>query len=158
MNETQTESIEEKMPSHDEKQSHIRKNKQKRIQKIVLGLLSVSIFFILTTVYSQYQVHVLKKLSAANEITHPDVPVTPNQIIEALARHMILPDTAPQIASVEDSKKLVASQPFFKDVVNGDVVVVYDTEIIVYRPSQDIIVAVGSVGGASKDNKSVEAQ
>jgi hypothetical protein len=58
---------------------------------------------------------------------------------------MMLPTTTPQVAMVEDSVKLQASQPFFKDVLNGDVVLMYKTTIIVYRPSRDVIVSVGDI-------------
>jgi hypothetical protein len=95
-------------------------------------------------------VYVLKKLEAANDITNPAVPATPNQIIEAVSKHIILPDTVPQIAAVQDAAKLSSSQEFFKDTVDGDVVIVYENMIIVYRPSKDLLVAVGDVGGEKK--------
>jgi hypothetical protein len=136
--------------SQDEKQNQIKKRKQKRLKKIVFSLLGISFFFFLTTVYSQYQVYGLKKLVTSYEVSHPDVPVTPNQIIEAVSRHIILPDTVPQIASIQDAEKLKTTETFFKDVVNGDVVLMYEATIIVYRPTQDLLVAVGPVGGVAK--------
>lgn len=142
--------IEAQQVIQDDKLATQKKTRQKRLKKVVFSLLGVSIFFFLTTVYFGYEMYALKKLAAAEELNHPDVPVTPNQILEALARHMILPDTVPQIATVQDAKKLSSTQEFFKDVINGDSVVVYETMIIVYRPSQDIIVAVGNVSGAQK--------
>lgn len=132
---------------HDEKLSQLRKRKQKRLKKVVVSLFSISLFFFLTTVFSQYQVYRLNNLLAYDGIDHPVVPVTPNQIVAAVAKHMLLPDTVPQIASIQDAKKLSTSQDFFKNAVNGDVVLVYETTIIVYRPSQDIIVVVGNVNG-----------
>lgn len=134
----------------EEKRSEAKKLRQKRLKKIILSLLSIAIFFFLTTVYSQYQVYILKKLEASNAIMHPDVPTTPNQIVEAVAKHILLPDTVPQIASIQDAKKLSTSQAFFKDAVNGDVVLVYQTLIIIYRPTQDILVAVGDISGGEK--------
>lgn len=134
----------------DEKQLQVKKSKQKRLVRIIVSLLGFSIFFLLTTLYSQYEVYVLKKLAASNELIHPEIPTTPNQVLEAVARHMILPDTVPQIATVQDAKKLAITQDFFKDTVNGDVVLVYETTIIVYRPSQDILVAVGNVSAGQK--------
>lgn len=133
-----------------ERISQIKKNKQKRMRKIILSLFGVSVFFILTTIYSQYQVYVLKKLENVNNIINSEVPVTPNQIIEAVSRHILLPDTIPQIAAIEDAKKLSTTQDFFRNALNGDVVIVYETTIIVYRPSQDLLIAVGDVSGTSK--------
>lgn len=136
--------------SQEEKHSQIKKNKQKRLKKIVFSLFGFAIFFFLTTVYSQYQVYVLKKLAVAEELANPEIPSTPNQIVEAVSRHIILPDTIPQIASIQDAKKLSTTQAFFKDAVNGDVVLVYETTIIIYRPTQDILVAVGDISGTPK--------
>lgn len=129
---------------NEEKQTHFKKLKQKRV-RITLSLLGLSIFFFLTTIYSQYQVHVEKKLAEAYDLSHPEVPSTPDQIIEALSKHILLPDTIPQIATVQDAKKLSTSQTFFKNASNGDVVVVYDIMIILYRPSQNLVIAVGDL-------------
>lgn len=136
--------------THNERQSQIRKLKQKRLKKVVLSLASFSIFFLLTTVFSQYQIYQLNKLVAYDGIDHPPVAVTPNQIVESVSRHILLPDTVPQIASIEDAKKLRTAQDFFKNAVDGDVVLVYETTIIVYRPSQDLVIAVGDITGTSK--------
>jgi hypothetical protein len=136
--------------TEDNLQNQAKKTRQKRLKKVILSLLGISIFFFLTTVYSQYQVYILKKLADDTAVTSPDVPVTPNQILEAVSRHMILPDTVPQIAAIQDAKKLSTSEEFFKDAINGDMVLVYDATIIVYRPAQDIIVAVGNVSNTQK--------
>ncbi len=135
--------------SHEDHQNHLKRIRHKRLKKIILSLFSVSIFFFLTTLYSQYQVYVLKKLDMAHGVSQEDIATTPNQIVEAVSRHILLPDTTPQIAAVQDAQKLSTSQVFFKDAVNGDVVLVYETLIIVYRPSQDIVVAVGDISGGT---------
>lgn len=136
--------------AHEEKQAQVRKLKQKRLKKVILSLLGVAIFFFLTTMYSQYQVYVLKGLESDNILKNPEVPETPNQIVEAVSHHILLPDTVPQIAAIQDAKKLSTSQAFFKDSLNGDVVLVYETTIIIYRPSLDVLVAVGDVTGTLK--------
>lgn len=125
--------------------SLLKKMKQRRLKRVIVILFGSSLFFCMTTVYFAYQEYALNKLAKAEELNHPDVPVTANQILEALSRHMILPDTVPQIAQVQDAAKIKNSQELFKDVENGDSVIVYETMIIVYRPSKDIIVAVGNV-------------
>lgn len=139
-----------KQVEQDDKLVQAKKTRQKRLKKVVFSLLGVSVFFFLTTVYFAYETYALKKLAVAEELAHPDIPVTPEQILEAVARHMILPDVVPSIAAVQDAAKLSSSQEFFKDVMNGDSVIVYPTMIIVYRSTQDIIVAVGNVSGSQK--------
>lgn len=128
--------------------SHIKKAKQKRVKKIVLSLIVISIFFFITTIYSQYKVYKLSKFeNAKSDLLKGGTPNNPQQIIEAVSRHILLPTSTPQIAAVQDANKLSNSQAFFKDALNGDVVLVYETTIIIYRPSKDIVVAVGDIGG-----------
>lgn len=138
---TQDPHIEKTSNVYDSQHVDLKKGKQKRIRKVILGLLAAVIFLLCTTIYLQYEVYGLKKIEA----TRDEVPSTPNQIIDAVKRHIIVPGGEPQIAAVEDAKKLNTSQAFFKDALNGDVVLVYETMIILYRPSLDIVVAVGVI-------------
>ncbi len=130
---------------HTEESSSLKKQKQRRLKRVILFLFGTSIFFGLTTVYFAYQKYALNKLMVAEELNHPDVPVSANQILDAVSKLMMLPDTVPQIAEVQDAAKIKNTQEFFKDIQNGDSVIVYETMIIVYRPSSNIIVAVGNV-------------
>lgn len=146
----ETTHIEKQNVAQDDKVLQAKKAKQKRLKKIVFSLLGVSIFFFLTTVYFVYEVTALKKLAQEEELKHPDIATTPEQVLEAVSKHMILPDVPPSIAEVQDAAKLSSTQEFFKDVKNGDYVLVYPTILIVFRPSADIIVAVGNVSGSQK--------
>ncbi len=155
LEENNTESIKEqvvidKKSEHEHKHvdtSHIKKAKQKRVKNIVLSLIVISFFFFITTIYSQYKVYQLSKIENAKaDLLKGEIPNNPQQIIEAVSRHILLPKSTPQVAAVQDANKLVTSQPFFKDTLNGDVVLVYENTIVIYRPSKDIIVAVGDIG------------
>lgn len=131
--------------------SHIKKAKQKRVKKIVLSLIVMSVFFFITTIYSQYKVYKLSEFENAKaDLLKGEIPNNPKQIIEAVSRHILLPTSIPQVAAVQDANKLSTSQAFFKEALNGDVVLVYENTIVIYRPSKDIIVAVGDIGGGSK--------
>lgn len=136
--------------THDEKQIEIKKSKQKRMKNTMIILAGATVFFLLTTVYLQYQVYILEKLNKADELMHPEVPTTPDQIVEAVSHHILLPDTLPQIAVIQDAKKLSEAKDFFKDAVNGDVMLAYETMIIVYRPTQDLVIAVGTIDSVQK--------
>ena len=140
----------EEVHTNEDHLSLLRKQKQRKLKRIILGLFSVSIFFIIVTIYSQYEVYVLKKLVASNDIASSEIPTTPNQIIEAVSRHIVLPDTVPQIAAVQDAKKLSTSQTFFENAENGDVVLVYESTIFLYRPSKDILIAIGDITNSGK--------
>ncbi len=130
--------------------SQNKKNKQKRIKRIVLSLITLSVFFFLTTVFSQYQLYTFKKTKINQVLVNGKVSTSPEQIIEAVSHHILLPTSTPQIAAVQDAEKLSGAQAFFKGTSNGDVVLVYETMVVIYRPSEDIVVAVGDIGAVPK--------
>lgn len=145
-NETKIEQVSENEKHVDF--SHVKKAKQKRVKKIVLSLFVISIFFFMTTIYSQYKVYKLSKFENIKaNLLKGEIPSNPQQIIEAVSRHILLPTSTPQIAAVQDANKLITAQTFFKDALNGDIVLVYESTIVIYRPSKDIVVAVGDIGG-----------
>jgi len=130
-----------------------RKAKQKRL-KLIFGSLSLLVVVLLLAVgYSQYRLYVLKRdeLNITNSTGQTSPAKTGEEVIKALSRHIILPENElPQIAEVTDVAKLKEKQAFFKDVKNGDIVIVYATIIILYRPSLDLIVAAGDISGVGQ--------
>jgi hypothetical protein len=134
-----------------------RKAKRKKL-KLILGSLG-SLVFILAAlvVYSQYKLYKLSKdelivdgaKSAVNE-NATSTPATGEDIIKRLGRHILLPQGTPQIAEVQDVAKLKDTQAFFKDAENGDIVVVYETMIYIYRPSADIVIASSDISGVGQ--------
>jgi hypothetical protein len=133
-----------------EKSVSAKKQRQHRVRRVVSLLLIAVIFFICTTLFSQYQVYILQRIAKAQEEIKPEVPVTSEQVVNAVSRHIKVPAGSPQIAEVKEAQKLIASQPFFKDVINGDIIVVYDTMVLVYRPLEDTLVSVGDFSVSSK--------
>ncbi len=137
-----------------------RKNKQKRVRMVWGALVIVVILLAASTAYSQYKLYKLTKDemtvgagTTKGEIGASSIPSTPKtgeDVIKSLSRHILLPQGNPQIAEVKDATKLRDSQAFFKDTQNGDVVVVYDTSIFIYRPSADIVVAAGDISGVGQ--------
>lgn len=67
-----------------------------------------------------------------------------DKITRNVAKHMIVPEGTPGVVVVKDITAL-ASQAFFKNAQNGDVVLVYPEQAIIYSPKRDIIVNVGPV-------------
>ena len=111
------------------------------------GLSLVILVLIVVLGYSQYRLHILAKDELSTSSTTVSTAKTGVEVVKALSRHMILPEGDPQIAEIQDVSKLQDSQAFFKNARNGDIVVVYDSTIIVYRPSKDLIVATGKLRG-----------
>jgi hypothetical protein len=123
-----------------------RKARQRRVYAIILFLLGASLFLLFTTLYSQYEVYTLKKIQSVKE----KIPTTTDEYITALSRHTLIPEGTPQVASIKDVERLKSTQPFFKDAMNGDVIIVIGSRLIIYRPNEDVIVGMGDMNaGAS---------
>ena len=74
-------------------------------------------------------------------------------IIERAGKHIILPSETPNITTIEKSSEL-KSQPFFSGVEDGDKILIYaeSARIIIYRPSQNILVNVGPIVDDTENN------
>ncbi len=128
-----------------------RKAKQKKMKVLFFLLVLIILVLGALTGYSQYRLYKLSKeesMVGANTTSTPNqLPKTGEEVLAALSRHILVPQGNPQIAEVQDAIKLRDTQAFFKNVENGDLVIVYETTIFVYRPSQDIVVAAGDISG-----------
>lgn len=67
-----------------------------------------------------------------------------SRLIRAVGKHMILPEGNPTVAVIQDATAL-EGQLFFKNAQNGDVVLVYADQAIIYNPKSDMLVNVGPV-------------
>ncbi len=75
-------------------------------------------------------------------------------VLTAIAKHMVLPQGEPTIATIEDAANLRQQQSFFALVENGDQLVIFPEQAIIYRPSTDRIVKVGAVQApAANENR-----
>ena len=68
-------------------------------------------------------------------------------LVKKINVFMLLPNEMPVVATVTDAESLKTSQPFYKDAVNGDVLLLYSVaqRAILYRPSDNRIINVGPV-------------
>jgi hypothetical protein len=130
---------------------HQRKGKQRKL-KIILGFGILLIVALSTAVgYSQYKLFLLSRDEKLAERAPGQVSLkTGEEVVKALSRHILLPPGIPQIAEVQEAEKLRETQAFFKNVEQGDIVVVYETTIFVYRPSKDIVIASGDISGVGQ--------
>lgn len=137
----------------------IKKAKQKKVKVIMGSLVSLVLILLVFAGYSQYKLYVLTNdeqgtavgLQNGDTIQQKQtIPKTGVEVVQALKRHILLPEGDPQIAEIQDVAKLRDTQAFFKNAENGDIVVVYQTMIYVYRPSADIVVASGDISGTGQ--------
>lgn len=136
-----------------------RKVKQKRLKHVFSVLIVVIVLLAGAFAYSQYKLYTLSKeelvgdtksSSLTQDLTTP--PKDASDVVKRLGRHILLPSGTPQIAEVQDAAKLKETQAFFKDAQNGDIVVVYETMIYIYRPSADIVVGAADISGVGQKN------
>jgi hypothetical protein len=133
-----------------------RKHKQKQMKFIIGGVGAFMLFLIGVAGYSQYKLYTLSKDETyvrgegVDTVGGANTPRTGEDIIRALKKHILVPEGSPQIAEVQDSEKLKETQAFFKDVKNGDVVIIYPDIIFVYRPSADIVIASTDISGVGQ--------
>ena len=137
-----------------------RKQKQQKVRMLIGGGILFLLAALIFAGYSQYKLYVLTKdetfvrdtpsTSATTFSSTGTTPKTGEDIIVSLKKHILVPEGNPQIAEIQDVMKLKETQPFFKDAKNGDIVIVYQTTIFIYRPSADIVVASGDISGVGQ--------
>lgn len=73
-------------------------------------------------------------------------PETAEEVTAAVGRLILLSPEKPKLAVIDDKvEELKAKDPFFKNAQMGDRILVYSDRAIIYRPSENIIVNVGSI-------------
>ncbi len=129
-----------------------RKRQQKKLKNIFGFLGAVILLLVLFAGYSQYRLYTLGKDEkvTSEDSTIVSATTTPQEIIARISRHILLPEGSPQIAEVRDVEKLRDTQAFFKNAENGDIIILYETTIFIYRPSKDIIIASGDITGLNQ--------
>lgn len=111
-----------------------------------LGLLILVLFLIasiagLILFYQKYQksqqmIQTLKENQGDQQITDG----RKQEIIDKLSKHTILPDSEPALATISNPEKMAKRDDFFKVAKEGDVMLVYPSKAIMYRPDEDKIV------------------
>lgn len=129
-----------------------RKGKQKQLRRFIGGMITLVVVLALGFGYSQYKLYTLSKEELATGAVSlaSSTPKTPEEILKAVGRHILLPEGSPQIAEVQDVEKLRETQAFFRNARNGDIVIVYPFTIFIYRPADDIVVASGDILGTGE--------
>jgi len=99
-----------------------------------------------------WQHYGLKASANGTDEVRVDAPATTElsteQLLAKVGTHIVLPvGETPTIASVVDADKLKQEQAFYRDVQNGDFVLIYPQaqKAFIYRDSTDVLVNVGPV-------------
>jgi hypothetical protein len=73
-------------------------------------------------------------------------------LVERVARHVLLPDEIPTVATVSDVTLLV-DQPFFANAQNGDKVLLFrdSNKAVLYDPESDRVLDIGNIESAGSE-------
>ena len=118
--------------------------KTKKFQNKGMGKLVLIIITIASLTYAGYSNYQLKKIKDP-VFQQKLVDQETKKITNAVGKLIELPEGTPQIATVSDVETLKKAQPFFEKALNGDQVLVFTKEAILYRPSTNKIINVAPV-------------
>lgn len=93
----------------------------------------------------------------ANQSSTQDQEIA-RQVIERIGAIIQLPEGQPQIAVVKDPQILAQNQVFFANAQVGDILVVYPTTAILYRPGVNKIINIGPVQTNTTQAAGADAQ
>lgn len=70
-----------------------------------------------------------------------------NELLDKISKHIITFDMQndPIIISVDNSNELKKQQAFFKDINNGDILLISKEKALIYRPENDTLINVGPI-------------
>ncbi len=111
----------------------------KKMLKIVGLLLVVAITGI--AIYSSWELYKIKSPTYQKQMLEQQT----KDIINAVGKLIELPSDTPQIATVTNVDALKKDQPFFDNSKNGDQILIFQKEVILYRPSTNKIINVGPI-------------
>lgn len=117
----------------------------------VLGKLVFGALFVVLVVGGSFLMWQNYQLRAVASDVGENADMTEVEIQDLLAKvgkHILLPaEEEPTIATIVDAEKLSQEQAFYKNVMDGDTVLIYmqAQKAVVYRESEDLLVNVGPV-------------
>jgi hypothetical protein len=118
-------------------------------KKIILIIIALAVAGAVYAVDRQYgYVSGMYSKYMMKSIVNTEVLTTDQQtdIIEAINRHMIFPkETELTMSRIADAKGLATKQDFFKEAIDGDllITIVRTKQAVIYSPTRDRIVNVG---------------
>lgn len=67
------------------------------------------------------------------------------EVLDSVSRHITIPDDIPLMALIDNADGLKQDQDFYSNAQNGDILLIFASQAIIYRFETDIIVNVGPV-------------
>jgi flagellar basal body-associated protein FliL len=86
-----------------------------------------------------------------NELTKPEAQTklaeqASQNVIDSVSKLIIVPEDKPTVATITDVNKLRESnESFYKNAQNGDTLLLYSTQAIIYRSAENKIISVAPV-------------
>ncbi len=113
-----------------------------------LGILFIFVVVLSVAVYSSYTLYKLKDPAYQQKLADAQSQA----IISKVGLLIELPEDTPQVATVADVAVLKQTQPFFEKAENGDNVLIFKQQAILYRSSINKIINIGTVNRTEEKN------
>lgn len=116
---------------------HVKKTTRKVLLSPTFQKTARNIMVGIIVVISLYGIMVYAKKALQH-----DVVVSKGEIIDRVSQHTTLPKGDPtSVVRVQDASRLQQQNAFYKDVSQGDYVIVFSSQVIIYNLREDRIVA-----------------
>jgi hypothetical protein len=121
-------------------------DEKKFIKASIIFLIAVGLIVAVFVTYRLYS-DSRAKLSGQNLPTAQvqKAPETDQDVIERVARHMVMPTGVPKVVTVKDVETLRKQEPFFAKAQDGDKLLVYSDEVVLYSPRLDRVVEIAQI-------------
>lgn len=109
---------------------------------LIIVFISASIFAYLRFDKLNSELNEYKALSNSGEIEQEMV----RQVLDKVGELILLPDETPTVAAITNTSGLKKGNPsFYKNAIDGDILIIFTDKAILYRESDNIIVNVAPV-------------
>lgn len=82
-----------------------------------------------------------------------------NELVRVVGERVVLPEpldvATVRVATVQDAEAIKKSSQFFKEAQNGDQVIIFPTKIVLFRPSQNLVVNISAPSGVQENKEEI---
>lgn len=82
-----------------------------------------------------------------------------NELVRVVGERVVLPEpldvASVRVATVQDADAIRKSSQFFKEAQNGDQLIIFPTKIVLFRPSENLVVNMSAPSGVQENKEEI---
>lgn len=82
-----------------------------------------------------------------------------NELVRVVGERVVLPEpldvASVRVATVQDAEAVRKSSQFFKEAQNGDQLIIFPTKIVLFRPSENLVVNMSAPSGVQENKEEI---